>query len=65
MIAHRPVAFCTYWTKVINVERTTLTFRQIMTYFKHKGCHDIFTPCHETFMFEIFFTTIKNPYLFA
>ena len=65
VITHRPVALATNWTEVINVERATFAFRHVVSYFKRKWRHDVLTPCHVTFMFEVLISAIKNPYLFT
>lgn len=65
MITHRPVAFATNWTEVINVKRATFAFRYVVPDFEHKWRHDVLAPCHMAFMFEVLIAAIKNPYLLA
>jgi hypothetical protein len=65
VVTHRPVALGTNWTEVVNVERTTLAFRQIVAHLKEKWRYDVFAPCHMAFMFEVLVAAIKNPYLLA
>ncbi len=65
MITHRPVAFPTNGTEVVNVERTSFTFRGVVSHLKHEWRHYVFAPCHETLVLKVLVAAIKKPNLFA
>jgi len=65
VVTHRPVAFATNGTQVVNVSRTTFTFGDVVTHLETKGRDDILAPRHQAFVLEVDITAIKEPYLFT
>ena len=65
MITHRPVAFPTNGTKIVNIERTAFALWCVVSHLKHEWRHDVFAPCHETLVLKVLVATIKKPNLFA
>jgi hypothetical protein len=65
VVSHRPVAFGTNRSKVVDIERSTLALRDVVTDLERERGHHILTPGHETLVFKEPFAAPQKPYLLA